>query len=475
MFIEVYFMKYRLYDSYCLEGWRGLPTGLHNADTGETVFLPQMAYRLLLHMNGVEEIAEETLDGREKEILERLLSRKIVRPCTQDEPLSPEQKYRYFDRTYIAFVHWAITGKCNYRCKHCYMYAPEAKFPEPSMEECRAIIESMQDAGVRSVGLTGGEPLIRRDFSELVDALVSHGIRVRSIYTNGALVTDVLLDSLEARGQKPVFHISYDGDEYHDWLRGIPGARENAIRAIECCRAHGNEVFAAMCVHRKNRNEVFETVRHLSSLGVSRVRIKFMLPNGMWADEHAADSLTISEATDTLIGFIDEFFRAGMPAGVIVDKMFHYKRQEKLCTIPYVRCGQQNGFLCRKAAVNPYIGPTGVVLPCMTLGGCDFQDRFPNILETPLKEIMENSYYRDVTHMKKSEFFAIHEECRTCAERDICTSGCRACTTEDYLELDPWNCAFLRDGHWRRVDEAIRRALEKYHLENGVSYLCITK
>lgn len=469
------FLKYRLCDPYRLEGWKGLPSGVYDPVSGETFFLAPEQYRLLLHMDGVEDLAEDDLTPRQKEIIQRLLSEKLIRSCDRNEPLAPEQKYRFFNRTYIAYVHWAITGKCNYRCKHCYMYAPEARFPEPTMDQCRKIIRSMKDAGVRSIALTGGEPLVRGDFIELIDEIVSGGIRVDSVYTNGALVTDRLLDELDARGQKPRFHISFDGMEYHDWLRGIPGARDSALRAIDICRAHGNEVYAAMCVHRKNRHELFETVRFLASRGVCRTRIKFMLPNGMWADGHAADSLNVEEATDTVAEFIDAFFAHGMPAGVIVDNMFQYHQGQKCCVIPYARHCRQDAYLCTKAAVTPYIGPTGAVLPCMTLGGCDYQDSFPNIFETPLSEIMSASYYRDVTHMTKKEFFDSHEECRTCPARSVCTTGCRACTTRNFLELDQWNCIFLKGGYYRKIDEAIRRAIEKYQLGDEVSYTCITE
>ena len=465
-------MIYRLCDSYRLEGWKGLPTGVYDSVTGETFFLPPEQYRILLHMNGTEDLPTERMTPQDRELVSRLTEKNIIRACAAPEPLSPEQKFHYYDRTFIAYAHWAVTGRCNYRCKHCYMYAPQARFPEPSFEDCRTVIRSMQDAGVRSVALTGGEPLVRSDFLNLAEEIVSHGIRIHSIYTNGALVTDQLLDALEALGQKPRFHISYDGQKYHDWLRGVPGARQSALRAIERCRAHGNEVYAAMCVHRKNMNEVFETVRFLAACGVSRTRIKFMLPNGMWADEHSADSLSIAEATDILTGFIDEFFAAGMPSGIIADAMFQYDHRQKTCLIPYIRnCGEE-AFLCRKAAVTPYISPTGTVLPCMTLGGCDFQSQFPNILETPLAQIMSASYYHDVTHMKKKEFFDMHDRCKSCAERAVCTTGCRACTTKDYLEPDPWNCAFLRGGYYRLIDAAIRSAIEKYHLEDEVIYSC---
>ena len=467
-------MKYRLCDSYRLEGWKGLPTGLFNVESNTAVFLPSDQYRLLLHMNGMEELKEDNLSEQDNKIIQKLLEQKIIRKCLKEEPLAQEQKYHYYDRTYISFVHWAVTGKCNYRCKHCYMYAPQAKFPEPSLEECRKVICEMRDAGVRSIALTGGEPLVRRDFLDLVDEIVSRGIQIRSIYTNGALVTDMLLEELEKRGQKPQFHISFDGEKWHDWLRGVEGAKDAAFRAILRCRAHGNEVYSAMCVHRRNRHEMFETVQYLASCGVSRTRIKFMLPNGMWADQYSNESLNMDEATEALADFIDAFFAAGMPSSVIADNMFEFHQESNICTISYVRKCQESGYLCKKAAVNPYIGPTGVVLPCMTLGGCEFQNRFPNVLHTPLSQIMTESYYHDVTHMKKRDFFARHEECKHCSEREICTTGCRACTTKDYLNLDKWNCEFLRGGYYRKIDAAIRNAIQKYGLENEVRYICST-
>lgn len=467
-------MRYRLCERYRLEGWKGRLTGVFDTLRGETFFLPDGAYRLLMRMDGLREFQEEQMTPAERELILRFQKEGLIRACPRPEPLEAEQKYRYYDNPYVAYAHWAITGKCNYRCRHCYMYAPQARFPEPDMETCRTMIRQMSRVGIHAVGLTGGEPLVRGDFLKLVDELADGGIRVHSIYTNGARVTDGLLKELEKRGQKPRFHISYDGESYHDWLRGIPGARESALRAMEVCRKHGNELYAAMCVHRKNRHEIFETVRFLASRGVSRTRVKFMLPNGLWADENASGSLDVAEATDAVIEFIEAFFAAGMPSDVVIDNMFQYEREGRFCTVPYARKCQGDEYLCRKTTVTPYIGPTGVVLPCMTLGGCAFQDRFPNALETPLQQILSGSYYSDVIHTTKQAFFDSHEECGDCPEREVCTTGCRACATEDYLAPDRWNCAFLRGGHYRRVDEAIRSAIAKYCPNEEVQYRCFT-
>lgn len=139
-------------------------------------------------------------------------------------PLKPVQVYRFHDNRFVSTVHWLITGKCNARCKHCYMSAPEGVCGEFSHEVCMNLIEQMANCGVQKVILSGGEPLIRKDFWELVDSLLSHGICVDTIMSNGLLVNDALLDKFDERNIKPHFSMSFDGvDGWHDWLRGVTG------------------------------------------------------------------------------------------------------------------------------------------------------------------------------------------------------------------------------------------------------------
>ena len=96
------------------------------------------------------------------------------------------------------------------------------------------IIEQMSDCGIMNVTLTGGEPLVRRDFWDIVDGLLKHGIGITQIYSNGKLANEKLLDGLIERGIQPEFNMSYDGDEgWHDWMRGIPDAGKIVLDAFD--------------------------------------------------------------------------------------------------------------------------------------------------------------------------------------------------------------------------------------------------
>ena len=63
----------------------------------------------------------------------------------------------------------------------------------------KKLIDQMADCGVMQVELTGGEPLVRPDFLQLLDRMREHSIFVTQIYTNGALVDEAFLNELEKR------------------------------------------------------------------------------------------------------------------------------------------------------------------------------------------------------------------------------------------------------------------------------------
>lgn len=116
------------------------------------------------------------------------------------------------------------------------MSAPDAKLGEIDHDTMMDLARQIADCGILEVSLTGGEPLVRRDFMELVDALLSYRIRIAQIYTNGKLVDEKLLDQLEERGIRPEFNMSYDGTQgWHDWMRGVPGAGDAVLAAFDLC------------------------------------------------------------------------------------------------------------------------------------------------------------------------------------------------------------------------------------------------
>jgi cyclic pyranopterin phosphate synthase len=86
----------------------------------------------------------------------------------------------------------SVTDRCNFRCQYC-MPAEGLPWLERaeilSFEEITRVVRLMAAMGVRDIRLTGGEPLVRRDFPRLAAMLVSlDDVREVAVTTNGFLL-----------------------------------------------------------------------------------------------------------------------------------------------------------------------------------------------------------------------------------------------------------------------------------------------
>jgi len=85
-----------------------------------------------------------------------------------------------------------VTARCNFDCRHCYINLPagdgDAKRRELTPDEIARIARGAVDLGALWCLVTGGEPLLRKDFSDIYLSLKRLGLLV-SVYTNASLVT----------------------------------------------------------------------------------------------------------------------------------------------------------------------------------------------------------------------------------------------------------------------------------------------
>ena len=135
-------MKYLLNEPFLLRGWQKLPYALVDTRSGLTEFFRRDVMDALLLCDGRQEIPEE---GPVRELLEKLERNGVIRPAAPGDSLKLRQLYWFYDNRYIRTAHWSVTGRCNYRCKHCYMSAPDAKFGELSHEQAMDMVRQIID------------------------------------------------------------------------------------------------------------------------------------------------------------------------------------------------------------------------------------------------------------------------------------------------------------------------------------------
>ena len=144
-------------------------------------------------------------------------------------------------RREIRYLRLSVTDRCNYRCTYCV--PPEGvNWLEPSAvlsdEEILRVLSVLSREGVSRIRLTGGEPLVRSGFTDLVRKIRALGsIEDLSLTTNGSLLAQYATELKEA-GLNRV-NISLDtvdpvrfreltcGGDVRDVLMGI----EAAVRA----------------------------------------------------------------------------------------------------------------------------------------------------------------------------------------------------------------------------------------------------
>jgi cyclic pyranopterin phosphate synthase len=142
----------------------------------------------------------------------------------------------------------SVTDRCNFRCQYC-MPADGLPWLERSelltFEEIERLVRVFASMGVDELRLTGGEPLVRREFPRLVAMLARvPGLRDLSLTTNGYLLerdADALVDaginrvnvSIDSLQRDRFFHITRR-DSLPQVLRGLDAlARHPAVHPIK--------------------------------------------------------------------------------------------------------------------------------------------------------------------------------------------------------------------------------------------------
>ena len=468
-------MKYVLESRYRLRGWYKLPTGLYDSEEHAARFFSPELYKLLLLCDAEHEIDPDSLSEKHRNFFEKLQKDHIIRPAGWLDCLLPEQRYKSYPARYRHDATWSVTGECNMRCRHCFMSAPSGKHGNPSFENIIHVADMLAECGVFCVGITGGEPLIREDIVGIADALCEREISVTTIYTNGWLVDEKLLDELEKRNMHPDFQISFDGTGWHDFLRGIPGAEERTIDTLRLLKDRGYSTGVSMCIHRKNSHTLRDTVNMLASLGVTNFKCGAMMSLGEWAKPEVRDlQLSRAEEQKVFEEYIPLYFEDDAPLSVMLGGAFAYTPGAghwDICNER--RCDEKQEasmVSCSVLSRSFYIGADGMVCPCMGMADTGFADNFPNLYDTPLDEILRDSDLIRYEYAMVKDVRDGNDKCRKCDFIDRCAGGCRNAALmagDNYYGVDPGVCEFFENGWDERIRVAAQPAYEKYIKRNG--------
>ena len=139
------------------------------------------------------------------------------------------------------YVRLSITEACNFRCTYCLPngYRKSAPHDFLSVDEIARLVRAFRSLGVHKVRLTGGEPSVRKDLTDVIAAVADAGVEKVALTTNGWTLArrvgawaaaglthlNVSIDSLD----KKSFALITGHDRLAEVLEGVERAMESGL------------------------------------------------------------------------------------------------------------------------------------------------------------------------------------------------------------------------------------------------------
>jgi mycofactocin radical SAM maturase len=319
---------------------------------------------------------------------------------------------------------WELTYACNLQCVHCLSSSGQRDPRELTTDEAKRVLDELHDLQVFYINIGGGEPMIRRDFFELVEYAISRGIGVK-FSTNGAFIDADKARRLAAMDYLDV-QISLDGTDAvtNDAVRG-EGSYDMARRAMDNLRAAGFGPFKISVVVTRHNVDQLDEFKALADSYGAQLRITRLRPSGRgadsWHDLHPTNAQQ-RQIYNWLLTHTDP--AAALPV-LTGDSFFHLNA---LGNGPGESLPGLN--MCGAGRVVCLIDPIGDVYAC------------PFVIHDEFKAGSVRDEGGFATVWKQSELFVELRQpqsagaCSSCGSYDACQGGCMAAKFFTGLPLD---------------------------------------
>jgi radical SAM protein with 4Fe4S-binding SPASM domain len=329
----------------------------------------------------------------------------------------PVQRVPRVPRTVV----WELTAACNLRCIHCEGSAGSRDPEELTPDEAMALADAIADLGCQRCNLSGGEPLMRKDWPAIARRLADRGVTVHLV-TNGHLLDDDAIAAAVSVGVAAVA-VSLDGMEAtHDAIRvgprGPTGSFAKVVDAMRRVAASPMKTGVITHINAWNLPELRAMHELLAGIGLDVWQLQIAIPAGRLRTLDRPYLIRPQDLEEVYARLV-EFIREDRVPLRVTDTIGYYTELE-----PLVR-GRDRG----KGL--PFY--TGCYAGCLVMGiesngdvkGCPSMPRefvAGNVRREPLAAIWadeERFAYNTRWDERKLTGF-----CATCPYRRLCRAGC---------------------------------------------------
>lgn len=292
---------------------------------------------------------------------------------------------KYSGKKFLLSTSFIITNRCNSRCTYCNSYNITSE--EMSTQEIFQMIDEFSALGIKRIGFTGGEPLLREDMGSIISYGHRKGITT-TLFSNGVLVPRKIQDL----NHLDLLLLSLDGPpQIHDSTRGMKGAFDHVLNAIGAAHEVRLPVWINAVITKDN-------VNHLPFL------VDFALKNRVKVMFMPVFNYTLTAKQDTIneLSAGEESFKIA-----IHNLIAHKKRGSPIVnSISYFQYilrnwPDSNNLPCKAGFNFCAVGPNGMVYPCHYLIDSDcgadgrangFKNAFESLKIPKCKGCFGNAY-----------------------------------------------------------------------------------
>lgn len=318
-----------------------------------------------------------------------------------------------------------LTLACNERCFHCGSNCSVPGKDELSTEEFKSILDQVKedfDISRLQLCITGGEPLIRKDFYEIMNYAKSLGYRW-GMTSNATLITKETAHKLAEAGMGTI-SVSIDGlPETHDRLRGMKDAYKLAMEGIQ--NLIDENAFKAIQVttvfNHENLKELDELFEVMKGIDIDSWRVINLEPIGRALTR--PELMCTPDDLRTMFEFIRQARRDGYP---VEYGCSHY------LGLDYEAEVRDWYWLCNAGVYTASIMSNGDIGACLDIER-DAKVIQGNIRRDRFKDVWENRF--EIFRRNKADSSS---KCRDCSHKKYCRGD--AYHSWDYSKNEPLVC-----------------------------------
>ena len=318
-----------------------------------------------------------------------------------------------------------LTLRCNEHCFHCGSSCEYTGEEKLSADDYRRILmEVKEDFDISRImlNITGGEPLLRKDFFEIMMTAKDLGYKW-GMTSNGTLITKETARKLKEAGMRTI-SISIDGlEETHDVLRGLKGGYHRAMEGIQNLIDENafDHIQVTTVINHHNIDQLDDLFEIMDHLDIDSWRVINLEPIGRALER--PDLMCTKEDYVRLFDFIREKRREGYP---VEYGCSHWLGMEYEAEV------RRWYWLCNAGVHTMSVMANGDIGACLdierrreTIQGNVFHDR--------LKDVWENRF-----EIFRKNYFADNEQCRNCTSKKYCRGD--SAHSFDYDHKKPMVC-----------------------------------